>query len=375
MRSKIVSCISFFVVFVLGGLTMYGVISFLPVNNSTDSERYSSPTGTGKGTTLGSQSYEKTVIVNNSGISESVNKAYDSVVMIENYKKNTLVGTGSGFVYKTDTQYGYIMTNQHVVDGATSIKILFANDIKVDGKVLGKDKYLDIAVVRVDVKYVLSKLSVGNTENLKRGEEVFAIGSPVGVEYFNTITSGIISGLDRKVTVSVDSTDDWIQEVIQVDAAINPGNSGGPLLNTNGEVIGVNSMKLVDEDIEGIGFAIKIEDVMKHVAELEKGQEIERPYLGISHIDIAYASRYGIDIDDDIESGIAIVEVVEGSSADKAGLKKGDVIIALGDDKVTSTAYLKYLLYKYNIGDKVEFTYIRDGKEQKTTITLVKNED
>lgn len=377
MRSKIVTFISFLAVFLLGGLSMYGIVLLFPIEN-TSTKIPSGNVDSGSGSILNSANYEKTVIVNNSGISESVNKAYDSVVMIENYKKKSLSGTGSGFVYKTDDKYGYIMTNQHVVDGCTSLKVLFANGEKVDATLLGGDEYLDIAVVRVNVKYVLSKLAIGSTENLKRGETIFTIGSPVGEEYYNTVTSGIISGLDRLVTVSVNSTNDWIQEVIQVDAAINPGNSGGPLLNVNGEVIGINSLKLVDSSIESMGFAIKIEDAMQHVDILESGNKIERPLLGIELLNVTdtYSLlRNGITLDDDIEYGIVVVNLMEGTGASKSDLEKGDVIVAIGEDKVTDSAYLKYLLYKYNAGDSIEITYIRDGKAHKTTVVLTVNED
>ena len=164
-------------------------------------------------------------------------------------------------------------------------------------------------------------------------------------------------------------------KVIQTDAALNPGNSGGPLCNVNGEVIGVTSLKLVNDSIEGMGFAIKIEDAMKHVNDLENGKKIERPLLGITHVNVTETSilrQYNISIDSSINEGIAILEIMKDSSAENAGLKKGDVIIAIDDDKVTNTAYLRYLLYKHNIGDTIKVKYIR-GKEEKTTnITLSK---
>lgn len=318
------------------------------------------------------------VIIDNSGISASVDKAYDSVVMIENYKGKSLQGSGSGFVYKADKEKGYIMTNQHVVEGSTSLKVKLANGKKVDAKLLGGDEYLDIAIVSIPVKSVISVTSIGKTNSLKLGDAIFTIGSPVGEEYFNTVTSGIISGLNRKITVSVASNNDWLMDVLQVDAAINPGNSGGPLLNANGEVIGVNSLKLVDNQIEGMGFAIKIEDAMAHVKELELGKEIDRPLLGINLVNITDTSllaRYGITIDDSIEYGVVVVSVVEGTGADKSGLKKGDIITAVDSEKVTNSAYLKYILYKYSSGDKIKITYLRDGKTKTTNVVLTKNED
>ena len=270
------------------------------------------------------------------------------------------------------------MTNQHVVDGTTKLMVKFTSGQEVEGTLLGGDKYIDIAVVRVPVKYVISTISIGSSEKLKLGDTIFAIGTPVGEEYFNSVTGGYISGLNRKVTVTVDTKNDWVQDVIQIDASINPGNSGGPLLNFNGDVIGVTSLKLVNDSIEGMGFAIKIEDAFKHIETLEKGEKIQRPLLGINYVNVTDTytlSRNGIEIDDSITEGIAVLGIVENSGAANAGLQKGDVIIKLNDDKVTSVAYLKYLLYKHDAGETIKITYIR-GKETKTTsVTLTANED
>ena len=317
-----------------------------------------------------------TMIVNNTGITAAVSKIYDSVVMVKNIKNGSDNGSGSGFVYKKDSKYGYIMTNQHVVDGATGVKILLTSGEEIEGKILGGDEYLDIAVIRIPANKVISVAKIGSTEELKPGDQIFAIGTPVGEEYFNTVTSGYVSGLDRKLTVSVNSTNDWVQEVIQIDASINPGNSGGPLVNFNGEVIGINSMKLVDSSIEGMGFSIKIEDAMKHIDTLEKGKSIARPLLGITHCNVSDTytlKRYGISLDSSIKEGIVVISVEKGSGADKAGLKKGDVIVKLNDDEVSNMAFLKYLLYKYNAGDTIKLTYIRNSKTNVTKVTLTDN--
>lgn len=381
MRKIIVNFLVLICVFMIGSGVTYIILEDpfnnekATVENPVDNDgNNTSNTGNNKGTYTG----PSTLIVNNTGISESVEKIYNAVVLVENYKNGRLAGTGSGFVYKKDSKYGYIMTNQHVVEGATKVVLLFANEKKVDATVLGGDEYLDIAVLRVPVENILSVASIGSTEELKLGEAVFAIGSPVGEEYFNSITSGIISGMNRKVTVSVKATSDWIQEVLQVDAAINPGNSGGPLVNFNGEVIGVNSLKLVDSSVESMGFSIKIEDAMKHVKDLEAGKKIERPLLGINHINATdtYAlARSGITLDKSIDYGIVVVDIVEGSGASKSDLKKGDVIIKIGDNKVTNSANLKYLLYKYTVGDKINLTYIRNGKNMVAEVTLTSSGD
>lgn len=375
MKSKILTFITVLISFLSGAALVYILIlgplapSTINTNNSNSASiNYNSCSNCMSGT----------MVVNNEGISQSVNKIYDSVVLISNYQKNTLAGSGSGFVYKKDDDYGYIMTNQHVVEDATKVEVTFTSGETVKGDLLGGDNYLDIAVVRVPVDYVISVAKMGSTEDIGLGETVFTVGTPVGEEYFNSITGGYISGLDRKVTVSVEATSDWVQEVIQIDAAINPGNSGGPLVNFNGEVIGITSLKLVDSSIEGMGFAIKIEDALNHIDDLEKGKKIQRPLLGITNANVTdtYTLRqYGIELSPKITSGIAVISVVEGSGADNAGLQKGDVIIKLNDDEVTNMAYLKYLLYKYNIGDTIEITYIRDNKTKTTEVTLTENTD
>ena len=369
--SYVIIVLLMILVFIFGaGTTLVGirVIQRLRSNNNnshntSDNTNYNSCANCKSGT----------MVVNNAGIAESVEKVYDAVVMVKNLKNGQESGSGSGFVYKKDEKYGYVMTNFHVVDGSTSVKIRTASEEEFEGKVLGGDEYIDIAVIRIPADKVIAVAKIGSTEKLRPGEQVFAIGTPVGEEYFNTVTSGYISGLNRKITVSVKAKSDWVQEVVQMDASINPGNSGGPLLNFNGEVIGVNSLKLVDSSIEGMGFSIKIEDAMKHVTTFEEGKNVERPYLGISHAnasDTFTLARYGIKIDDSIESGIVVISVDENSVAGKAGLQKGDVIIKLNDDEVSDIAYIKYLLYKYNIGDKVNITYIRGTKSNTVEVTL-----
>lgn len=369
MRGKIINFVIVFFAFLAGSGLTYTLITN-PINDKD------APTSG----VLGCQytSCENKVIIDNTGISAAVSKVYDAVVMIKNIQNNKVATTGSGFVYKVDDKYGYIMTNEHVVDGANKLTVVMTNKKEVEATKLGGDEYLDIAVLRIPASEVLKVASIGSTKDLKLGDTIFTIGSPVGEEYYNTVTSGIISGIDRMVTVSVKSQSDWIMKVSQVDAAINPGNSGGPLMNSNGEVIGVNSLKLVDNSIEGMGFSIKIEDAMAHVEELEKSKEIERPMLGISLINATETRAllsYGISLDKDITSGVVIISVVEGSGVDKAGLKKGDVITKIDNEEVINQAYLKYLLYKYKVGDKIKVTYVRDGKTKTANVTLTKLTD
>lgn len=317
------------------------------------------------------------ITITESDISEAVAKVYNSVVMIKNYQKDTYAGSGSGFVYKTDDKYGYILTNYHVVADATKLKVLYPNDNEVEATALGGDEYLDVSVIRVPKSSVMQVAELGKADDLSLGDTVFAVGSPVGLEYYNTVTRGIVSGLNRKITVSVKSSEDWVMKAIQIDAAINPGNSGGPLFNIEGKVVGINSMKLVDSSVEGMGFSIMIEDALHYTDIFEAGKAIDRPLLGITLTNVdeeATLKRYNISVSKDIEYGIVVISVASESGASKSDLRQGDVIVKIGDEKIINQAYLKYVLYSYKVGDTIDVTYIRKGKEYTTKVTLTKND-
>lgn len=318
-----------------------------------------------------------TQVVEKSSLATSIDKIKDAVMVVESYRAGQKVSTGTGFVYKTDNKYGYVLTNQHVIANADNVQLLLSNDNKVDGVLLGSDEYLDLAVIRIDKKNVLAVAELSSSEDTKIGDQVFTIGSPLGEEYRGSVTSGILSGKDRLVSVKVSnsSTEDWVMKVLQTDAAVNPGNSGGPLVNINGEVIGVISMKLADEEIEGMGFAIPIESAKSHLEALEAKQEIEWPVLGITMANVNDAValyRYQIDIDKSVDYGVVITGISENTGAAKADLKERDIIIAIDGEKVKNTAYLRYELYKHKVGDTISVTYIRDNKERTTKVTLSK---
>lgn len=322
----------------------------------------------------------KSVEVVDNSIADAVEKAYDAVVVIEAYNNDTLKSTGTGFVYKKTGGKGYIMTNNHVVDDANNVKIIYSNGTTTTADILGKETYSDIAVLTVKDDTVLSVVSLGDSTKMRLGDTVFTIGSPLGSEYSGTVTRGILSNKDRLVAVSLTSgsTSDWIMKVLQTDAAINPGNSGGPLLNINGEVIGINSLKLVENEIEGMGFAIPIEDAIYYAEILEKGEKISRPYIGIGMLDISnpYSLRYyGINIDSSVTSGVVITEVEKNSPAYKAGLQKGDVIYQINDEDVNSIAEFRYVLYKSRPGDMITLKYYRGADKKSVNVKLVKNDN
>ena len=312
-------------------------------------------------------------------ISKAVDKIYDAVVVVEAYKQNTLYSTGTGFVYKKSGSKAYVMTNNHVVDGASEIKLVLSNNDEIDAKVLGRETYSDMAILEVDADKILAVASLGNTDDIKAGDTVFTVGSPEGAEYFGTVTKGVLSAKDRLVAVSYSgSTSDYYMRVLQTDAAINPGNSGGPICDVSGNVIGITSMKLVDDSVEGMGFAIPIEDALYYAETLEKGKEIVRPFFGISMMDINTNNAFtlwqaGVTIPDDVNEGVVVLEVTNNSPASKAGLQKGDIILQLADEKITSVAKFRYELYKHEVGEKVEVTYMRDGKIKTKTVTLSEN--
>ncbi len=354
--------------FIIGGVVMVSILRFTPLVSEIfgDNSNGNSTVITKNGT----QVYEK------SSLTASIEKIYDATVVIQTYQNGKLSGSGSGFVYKVDKSYGYILTNEHVVANSKEIKAVLTTGEEIDTKYLGGDQYLDLAVLQIDKKYVKLVSTIGNSESINLGETVFAVGAPMGIDYAGSVTSGIMSGKDRMLAVNVGSsvTSDWVMRVLQFDAPLNPGNSGGPLLNVNGEVIGVCSMKLVDDQIEGMSFAIPIEYAMNHVDSLEKGKKIEWPVLGVSMInvnDTANLYRSGIKVDSKIKEGVYVTDTSSGAAS--AGLKKGDIIIKINDKKTSDIAHLRYELYQHSAGDTITVTYIRDGKEHTTKVKLSKS--
>lgn len=350
--------------FIMGGIIMLALIRFTPLVSEImkSSNGYVITKG-------GTKVYEK------SSLSTSVNKVYDAVVVVQGYLNNNLNSTGTGFIYKVDNNYGYILTNEHVISGNSNIKIITTEDEEKNAELLGKDEYLDLAVLRIDKNAVKQIVEIGKSEEMNLGDIVFTIGSPLGYDYRGSVTSGVLSGKDRLVSISISNSNnnDWVMRVLQIDASINPGNSGGPLLNVNGEVIGVCSMKLVDDDIEGMGFAIPIEYAMSHVKSLENGEKIKWPILGIGMANINDSSilnKNGLKVPSNIKEGVVVISIKEKTAASKSDLKKGDIIIKIDGIKVKDSAFLRYELYQHQSGDTIELTYVREGQEKKTKVIL-----
>lgn len=328
---------------------------------------------------------EKEVTVTDTGIRDAVSKLYNASVIVEvGSTKDKLSGWGSGFVYKKDSKYGYIFTNHHVVEGAKYIKIVLADESEVEGELVGSDEYADVAVVKIPADKVISVAEIGKSKDVLVGDTIFAIGTPVSLEYSFTVTRGILSGKNRMVEMTSSSKgssifqtsgDSWYMNLLQIDASINSGNSGGPLANSNGQVIGITNSKLSSStmsgtSIENIGFAIPIEDALAVAEYLESNGKVTRPVLGVTMTSVEGAEYNGVTISDKITSGAVVTGVSSGSTADDAKLKKGDVITKLDDYNIKDYKYLKYYLYRYRVGDKVKITYIRGDKEKTVEVTL-----
>ena len=327
---------------------------------------------------------EKEVTVTDEGIADAVDKIYDAVVIVETgSSKDNITGWGSGVVYDKDDKYAYILTNHHVVDDAKYVLIEYTDESQTEAEIVGSDEIQDIAVLKVPVDTILAVAEVGSSNDLELGDTVFTVGTPVGLSYKFTVTRGILSGKDRLCQMSssnssyygmMTQSNTWYMSLLQVDATINSGNSGGPLANSNGQIVGITNSKLSSSystvSIENMGFAIPIEDAMNVASQIRKDGKVTRPFFGVSVSPISNASRLGVEIDSSVTTGALVTSVENGSTAADAGIKVGDVITKIGNDELKNYKYFRYYLYRHSIGEKVTFTYLRDGKEKTVEVTL-----
>ena len=308
-----------------------------------------------------------------SDISAGINRISDATVYIENFNGSELVTTGSGFVYKKSKGNAYILTSYRVISGSDYIKVTFSNDIDADAKYVGGDQYYDIAVLSVPAAKAKEVAKIGSAKKMSLGAKVFTIGSPAGDEYRGTVTRGVLSGKDRLVKTSTESDSRTIK-LLQTDTAMDYGNDGGPLCNSRGAVIGMNSSNVVKDEIKGTNFAISIEDIMRKVKSFEKGNTTQKPYIGITMVNLSDTSSldyYGLSkkINTQLSKGVVVESVVSGSSA-SGKLKVADIITKINDNSVDNMAYLRYELSNHSVGDKVVFTVERNGKLRNITIKL-----
>ena len=265
---------------------------------------------------------------------------------------NMELGSGSGVIYSED---GYIITNYHVIEDATSVVVTLSDEQEYEAVIIGADEASDLAVLKIDAGRKLPAAEFGSSSELQIGELVVAIGNPLG--YDNTVTDGIVSGLNRQLS---DYTDEMT--LIQTNAAINSGNSGGALVNGRGEVIGINSAKLVASNAEGMGFALSIDEVKPLVEQLITQGHVSRPYMGVTidsqyQVDEETAERY------EIPMGIMIYEVAENSPAKRAGLRAGDIIYKVNDTLIQSFDDLSELIDSSQVGDTLRVLANREGKK------------
>ncbi|WP_246569890.1 S1C family serine protease [Lentibacillus saliphilus] len=322
-------------------------------------------------------------ISDDSDTATGIDEAADAVVGVIKLQQESIwtpsreAGTGSGIIYKKQDGKAYVVTNEHVVESAEEVEVVLNDEERIKAKVLGTDTLTDLAVLEIPGDKIDTVAKIGASADLKVGETVIAIGNPLGMEFANTLTKGIVSGLDR--SVSIDTTGnrqaDWVSEVIQTDAAINPGNSGGALVNSKGEVIGINSMKIAQNAVEGIGFAIPIDTALPIMEQLETDGTVARPFIGITMAPINQVPaqyRNMIQLPEDENGGIVIAQVQEGSPAAAANLQQFDIITKIGDKDVTSIVDLRTYLYsKTTIGESVELQIYRNGEPKTVTLQLV----
>ena len=346
--------------------------------------------------TQNSTTITQTSVKNENSTTKAVDKVKDAVVSIITYSansQNSLFGygesdtdtnteqvssQGSGVIYKKDGEYAYIVTNTHVINGAKKVDIRLADGTKVPGEIVGTDTYSDIAVVKISSEKVSAVAEFGDSSQLTVGETAIAIGSPLGSEYANTVTQGIVSSLNRTVSLKSEDGQAISTKAIQTDTAINPGNSGGPLINIQGQVIGITSSKIATNggtSVEGLGFAIPSNDAIKIIEQLEKNGKVTRPALGIQMVNLSNLSTTDLQklkLPNNITSGVAVRSIQPNMPAN-GHLEKYDVITKVDGNPIASATELQNALYSHSVGDEMTITYYRNGKEETTTIKLDKS--
>ncbi|MDW4296365.1 S1C family serine protease [Staphylococcus saprophyticus] len=280
--------------------------------------------------------------------------------------KSQEAGVGSGVIYQKNNGSAYIVTNNHVIDGASEIKVQLHNSKQVHAKLIGKDALTDMAVLKINDSKGTKAIDFANSSKVKTGDSVFAMGNPLGLEFANSVTSGIISASERTIDTQTSAGSNKVN-VLQTDAAINPGNSGGALVDINGNLVGINSMKIASEQVEGIGFAIPSNEVKVTIKELVENGKIERPSIGIGLLNVSeIPEQYKDQLKTSRKDGVYIAKV-EGNN----GLKEGDIITQIDDKKVKEdTDVRSYLYANKKPGDTVNLTVERNGKEQNIKVTL-----
>ena len=388
---KLLKFVILFVVGFLGGIGgYYFASSTLTQGNSTSNQ-------------ANTTSVSNVQYTNDTSTTQAVEKVQDAVVSVINYQTQSsdslssifgniessdelaVAGEGSGVIYKKDGDTAYIVTNNHVISGAEKIDILLASGEKLSGELVGADTFSDIAVIKIAADKVTTIAEFANSDTIKVGETAIAIGSPLGSVYANTVTQGIISSLSRTVTSQTEDGQTISTNAIQTDTAINPGNSGGPLINIQGQVIGINSSKITSSSvsssgvaIEGMGFAIPSNDVVQIINQLETNGKVTRPALGVQMVNLTDLSTSQLEkaglANTDLTSGVLIVSTQPGLPAD-VKFEPYDVIIEIDGETIENKSDLQSELYKHQIGDTITVTYYRNNKKMTVDIKLTHSTD
>ena len=388
---KLLKFVILFVVGFLGGIGGYYFdSSTLTQGNSTSNQ-------------ANTTSVNNVQYTNDTSTTQAVEKVQDAVVSVINYQTQSsnslssifgniessdelaVAGEGSGVIYKKDGDTAYIVTNNHVISGAEKIDILLASGEKLSGELVGADTYSDIAVIKIAADKVTTIAEFANSDTIKVGETAIAIGSPLGSVYANTVTQGIISSLSRTVTSQTEDGQTISTNAIQTDTAINPGNSGGPLINIQGQVIGINSSKITSSSVsssgvavEGMGFAIPSNDAVQIINQLETNGKVTRPALGVQMVNLTDLSTSQLEkaglANTDLTSGVLIVSTQSGLPAD-GKFEPYDVIIEIDGETIENKSDLQSELYKHQIGDTITVTYYRNNKKMTVDIKLTHSTD
>lgn len=363
----------------VGAVIVYFSLGLLEGTNNANQSNLSNITGKNDGNV----NVTKVSLDVTTAVIKASEKASKSVVGITNIQQGFLntqgqeAGSGSGVIYKVDNGKAFIVTNAHVIEGANTLEVTMQDGEKRSAEIVGTDYWTDLAVISMDSKKNETVAVLGNSDSLKQGEPVIAIGNPLGLRFSGSVTEGIISGLNRTVPVDIneDNVTDWNAEVLQTDAAINPGNSGGALVNMNGDVIGINSMKISQSAVEGIGLSIPINTVKPVIYDLEKYGKVKRPYMGTGLQSLNEISTYDklqtLGLPKEVEEGVLVTSIEKNSPAEIGGLKIYDVIVELTGEKTPDLPILRKVLYsKVKIGEKAELKVYRNGKIETVTITF-----
>ncbi|ORO77733.1 S1C family serine protease [Streptococcus oralis] len=380
--------VTFFVIVLIGFLSgALGSFVTLQLSQKQGSQATNNNSGT----------VTQTSYKNENSTTQAVNKVKDAVVSIITYSSNSrqssvfnadeanpdsdnqqIASEGSGVIYKKNDKDAYLVTNTHVINGASKVDIRLADGTKVPGEIVGSDTFSDIAVVKISSEKVTTVAEFGDSSQLSVGETAIAIGSPLGSEYANTVTQGIISSLNRNVSLKSEDGQAISTKAIQTDTAINPGNSGGPLVNIQGQVIGITSSKIASNggtSVEGLGFAIPSNDAQNIIKQLESDGKVTRPALGIQMVNLSNVGASDLrklNIPSSLTSGV-VVRSVQSNMPANGHLQKYDVITKVDDKEIASSTDLQHALYNHAIGDTIKITYYRNGKEETTSIKLDKN--